>query len=75
MTAAKVALVLPSDLLRLAKQEVAAGKAASLSASVAEAVEEKLRRSELADVFAAMDAKHGKPSKAANAWAKRVLGT
>jgi hypothetical protein len=72
MNAAKVALSMPAEVLRLA-QEVAAGRAKSLSAFVAEAVDEKLRRAELAAILDAMDAEHGKPKKAATAWARRVL--
>ena len=74
MNSAKVALSMPAEVLRLAKNEVASGRAKSLSAFVAEAVDEKLRKDELADILDAMDAEHGKPSKAARAWAKRVLG-
>jgi Arc/MetJ-type ribon-helix-helix transcriptional regulator len=74
MTVSKLALSMPSDLVRQAKKEVAAGRAKSLSAFVSEAVGEKLTRNELADILDAMDETHGKPSKAATAWAKRVLG-
>jgi hypothetical protein len=73
MTSAKVALSIPADVLRLAKKEVAAGRAKSLSSFVSAAVDEKLRRDELASILDAMDAEHGKPTKAATAWAKRVL--
>jgi hypothetical protein len=64
---------MPVEVLRLAKSEVASGRAKSLSAFVAEAVDEKLRRDELAGILDAMDLELGKPSKAATAWAKRVL--
>jgi hypothetical protein len=73
MTSAKVALSMPADVLRLAKKEVAAGRAKSLSSFVAEAVDEKLRRDELTAILDAMDVEHGKPSKGATAWARRVL--
>jgi hypothetical protein len=73
MNSAKVALSMPAEVLRLAKKEVAAGRAKSLSSFVAEAVDEKLRRDELASILDAMDAEHGVPNKAAKAWAKRVL--
>jgi hypothetical protein len=73
MNAGKVALSMPAEVLRLAKREVAAGRAKSLSSFVSEAVDEKLRRDELAAILDAMDAEHGKPTKAATAWAKRVL--
>jgi Arc/MetJ-type ribon-helix-helix transcriptional regulator len=73
MNSAKVALSMPAEVLRSAQKEVAAGRAKSLSSFVAQAVDEKLRRDELAAILDAMDAEHGKPTKAANAWARRVL--
>ncbi len=73
MTTAKVALTVPVDVLRLAKKEVRAGHAKSLSAFVSEAVSEKLRRSELSDILDAMDAEHGQPDQRARTWARRVL--
>jgi Arc/MetJ-type ribon-helix-helix transcriptional regulator len=73
MNSAKVALSMPAEVLRSAQNEVAAGRAKSLSSFVAQAVDEKLRRDELAAILDAMDAEHGKPTKAANAWARRVL--
>jgi hypothetical protein len=73
MTAAKVAITISADVLKLAKKRVKAGRAKSLSAFVNDAVDEKLRRDELSEVLDAMDAEHGAPNKAARAWAKRVL--
>ena len=73
MNSAKVALSMPADVLRLAKKEVAAGRAKSLSSFVSEAVDEKLRLDELNALLDEMDAEHGKPDKAATSWAKRVL--
>jgi hypothetical protein len=73
MTAAKVAITIPAEVLEAAKREVEAGHATSLSALVSEAVDEKLRRNELAELLDALDAKHGRPGKAARAWAKKIL--
>jgi hypothetical protein len=73
MTKAKIALTIPTDVLALAKKEVRAGRAKSLSAFISEAVDEKVRRDELAAILDAMDAEHGAPDKAARAWAKQVL--
>ena len=73
MTKAKIALTIPADVLVLAKKEVRAGRAKSLSAFISEAVDEKVRRHELTSILDAMDAEHGPPNKAARAWAKRVL--
>lgn len=73
MNSEKVALSMPAEVLHLAKKEVAAGRAKSLSSFVSEAVDEKLRRDELARILDAMDAEQGKPTKAESSWAKRVL--
>ena len=73
MTMAKVALTIPTDVLSLAKKKVRAGRAKSLSAFVSDALDEKLRRDELTEILDSMDAQHGKPGKAARAWARRVL--
>ena len=73
MTAAKVALTIPADVLRLAKKRVKAGRAKSLSAFVSEAVDEKLQRDELTRILDDMDARHGPPGKAARTWAKQAL--
>jgi hypothetical protein len=71
--AAHLRLRRPGEVLRLAKKEVASGRAKSLSSFVSEAVDEKLRRDELAAILDAMDLEHGRPNKAQAAWAKRVL--
>jgi len=73
MTAAKVAVSIPEDSLKLARKAVRAGHAKSLSALVTTALEEKLARDELAEILNAMDKELGKPSKEARTWAKRVL--
>ena len=73
MNAAKIAVSVPAETLRLAKKQVKAGHAKSLSALVTEALDEKVSRNELAEILEAMDREFGKPSKVAQAWAKRVL--
>jgi hypothetical protein len=73
MTTAKVALTVPTEVLRLARREVRAGHAKSLSAFVSEAIHEKLCRDALVEVLDAMDAEYGPPNREARAWAKRVL--
>ena len=75
MNTAKVAVSIPKEVLERAKAEVATGRAKNLSALVSEALDERLRRDELGAILEAMDAEHGPVSKAARAWAKRVLGT
>jgi hypothetical protein len=73
MNSAKVALSIPAELLAQAKAEVATGRAKNLSVFVSEALDQRLRRDELAIILDTMDAEHGPPNKAAKAWAKRVL--
>lgn len=73
MTAAKVAITVPVETLRLARKQIEAGHAKSLSALMTQALEEKVSRNELASILDAMDLEFGKPNKAAQAWAKRVL--
>lgn len=73
MTAIKIAVTVPEDVLRRAKAQVKAGHAKTLSSLVSEAVEEKVARNELSAILDAMDAEHGPVSKAAKAWAKRLL--
>ena len=73
MTSAKVAISLPREILSEAKKQVRSGRAKSLSAFVTQAVAEKVRRNELEEILDAMDEVHGKPSKADQTWAKRVL--
>jgi Arc/MetJ-type ribon-helix-helix transcriptional regulator len=73
MTAAKIAVTVPPELLKRAREQVKAGKAKSLSALVTQAVEEKVLREELAEILDAMDAERGRPGKTAEAWAKRLL--
>jgi Arc/MetJ-type ribon-helix-helix transcriptional regulator len=73
MTAAKIAISLPREVLKRARQQVKAGKAKSLSALVSQAIEEKVQRDELTDILDQMDAERGPPGKAAEAWARRVL--
>ena len=72
MTAAKVAVSIPADVLALAKKQVKAGRAKSLSAFITEAVDEKVQRDELAAILDAMDAEHGKTG-GADTWVKRIL--
>jgi len=74
MTTAKVALSIPAEVLKLARKQVAAGRAKSLSSFVSEALDEKLRHDELVAILDAMDLERGEPSKEAKRWARNVLG-
>jgi transcriptional regulator of met regulon len=73
MTAVKIALTVPEDILKRARAQVRSGKAKTLSSLVSEAVDEKVARNELAEILDAMDAEHGPIPKAAKTWAMRLL--
>ncbi|MEZ4220756.1 MAG: hypothetical protein R3B13_07475 [Polyangiaceae bacterium] len=73
MTTTKVALSIRQEVPAAAKKEVARHRSKSLSAFVSDALDEKLTRAELESFLDEMDALHGKPGKAAEAWAKRAL--
>lgn len=70
---AKVAVTLPAPVLALARERIEAGKAASLSALVTEALEEKLERDRLQGVLDEILAENP-PTPEDLAWADRVLG-
>jgi Arc/MetJ-type ribon-helix-helix transcriptional regulator len=74
MTPSKVALTIPSEVLKEAKRQVAKGRAKSLSSFVSEALDDKLRRDELHAILEEMDRVEGEPRKAAKRWARNVLG-
>ena len=73
MTTVKIAITISAAVLKLAREQVRTGHAKSLSALVSDAMDEKVRRNQLSDVLEAMDAEFGKPGRAAQRWAKRVL--
>ena len=73
MNAAKIAVTIPADTLKLARKQVKQGHAKSLSALMAQALDEKISRNELTEILDAMDREFGKPNRAAQAWAKRVI--
>lgn len=70
---AKVAVTLPAPVLALARERIEAGDAASLSALVTEALEEKLERDRLQEVLDEILAANP-PTLEDLAWADRVLG-
>ncbi len=61
MTTAKIAVSLPSELVDQARAAVAQGRAASVSAYVAEALEDKVLTDDLASMLDAMLAVTGGP--------------
>jgi Arc/MetJ-type ribon-helix-helix transcriptional regulator len=75
MTTAKIAVSLPTELVEQARRAVADGRAASVSAYVARALEEQAKLDDLASLLKEMLAETGGPLTAAerNA-ADQVLG-
>lgn len=75
MTRSKIAVSLPSWLVERARQAVDEGRATSVSAYVAEALEEKADLDDLAALLDEMLAETGGPLTARErAWADQVLG-
>jgi Arc/MetJ-type ribon-helix-helix transcriptional regulator len=70
----KIAVSLPDELVAAARRAVANGRAASVSAYVANALARQVREDDLADLIAEMRAEHGEPTADDYAWADRVLG-
>jgi hypothetical protein len=73
MTAAKIAITLPRPLLAKVRGAVRSGKAGSVSAFVANAIERRVREDSLQSLLADLIDEHGEPTKEERAWAKRVL--
>lgn len=70
----KIAVSLPDELVAAARQAVADGRAASVSAFVAEAIEDRGRYEGLSELLAEMAADGGAPTQADRTWARRALG-
>jgi len=70
----KIAVSLPDELVAAARQAVADGRAASVSAYVAAALAERRADEDLARLLDEMDAEHGPPTAEHFAWARRALG-
>jgi antitoxin ParD1/3/4 len=75
MTAAKIAVSLPADLVERARRAVAEGRATSVSAYVAAALQEKAKLDDLASLLDEMLAETGGPLTARERkMADRALG-
>ncbi|MGI8530634.1 MAG: hypothetical protein ACR2KO_14290 [Geodermatophilaceae bacterium] len=74
MHKARVTVTVRPEVLALAEDEVAAGRASSLSAWVDQAMEEKARREDLIVLLAEMRADNGPATDEEDAWARSVLG-
>lgn len=70
----KIAVSLPDELVAAARLAVSEGRAASVSAFVAAALEERSRYGELADLLAEMASEAGPPTDRDRTWARQALG-
>lgn len=70
----KIAVSLPDDLVAAARQAVADGRAASVSAFVANAIKEHGRYERLAVLLSEMAAEAGPPTEEDRMWARQTLG-
>lgn len=70
----RVTVTVAPESLEAAERDVVAGKAASVSAWVSEAMAEKARRESLRDLLAEMRAEIGPATREETEWARAVLG-
>ncbi len=69
-----LAVSLPDELLVAARQAVGEGRAASVSAFVAEAIEEHGSYEQVAVLLSEMAAEAGSATEEARRWARQTLG-
>ena len=74
MTRQKIAITLPEEQVAAARQAVADGRAASVSAYISQALARRDADEELAESIAEIYAETGPPSEEDRTWARRVLG-
>lgn len=74
MQRSRVTVTVRPQVLAAAEEEVAAGRASSLSAWVDQAMEEKARREELSGLLAEMRSENGPATGEEEAWARHALG-
>lgn len=70
----KITVSLPDDLVAEANEAVEAGRAASVSAYVADAMSEQREQDTLTELVGDMIAENGRPSQEDYEWAETVLG-
>ncbi|MGC1281500.1 MAG: hypothetical protein WA895_01090 [Streptosporangiaceae bacterium] len=70
----KLAVSLPDELAEQARQAVREGRAASVSAYIADAMAQSARTRSIARLVADMRAEDGPPDEEDYAWARRALG-
>jgi uncharacterized protein (TIGR02118 family) len=74
MTRQKIAITLPEEQVAAARQAVAEGRAASVSAFISQALARRDADEELAETIAEIYAESGQPTEEDRLWARRVLG-
>jgi Arc/MetJ-type ribon-helix-helix transcriptional regulator len=74
MTRQKIAITLPEEQVAAARQAVAEGRAASVSAFISQALARRDADEELAETIAEIYAESGQPTEDDRLWARRVLG-
>jgi len=74
MTREKIAITLPEEQVAAARQAVAEGRAASVSAYISQALGRRDADEELARTVAEIYAETGQPTAEERAWARRALG-
>lgn len=73
MSAERITVTVPSELLREVRAEVDAGRGSSVSAVVTGALSDRLRRVRMEQVLDEIEAEHGSPGPEAREWARRAL--
>jgi Arc/MetJ-type ribon-helix-helix transcriptional regulator len=74
MTRQKIAITLPEEQVAAARQAVAEGRAASVSAYISQALARRTAEEDMAEIIAEIFAQAGEPTDEDRAWARRVLG-
>jgi Arc/MetJ-type ribon-helix-helix transcriptional regulator len=74
MTRRKIAITLPEEQVAAARQAVAEGRAASVSAFISQALARRDVDEEMAETIAEIYAESGQPTEEDRLWARRVLG-
>jgi Arc/MetJ-type ribon-helix-helix transcriptional regulator len=70
----KLAVSLPDDLVEQARRAVREGRAASVSAYIADAMAQSARTRSITRLVADMWTEDGRPGEEDYAWARRALG-
>jgi Arc/MetJ-type ribon-helix-helix transcriptional regulator len=74
MTREKIAITLPEEQVAAARQAVAEGRAASVSAYISQALARRNADEEMFETIAEIYAENGQPTEEDRLWARRVLG-